>query len=97
MPEIVTIEGTVTPCVELPRFKRKTVELDEHTRRLITKGFVVIVARHGDPEAELAALDAQAEQPEQVTPVEVLAPTPAPAAVPEPTPAGVPAAETPPA
>jgi hypothetical protein len=92
MPEIVTIEGTVTPCVELGRFKRKTVELDEHTRRLITKGFVVIVARHGDPEAELAALDAQAE-----TPVEVLAPTPAPAAVPEPTPTGVPAAETPPA
>ena len=85
MPEIVTIEGTVTPCVELPRFERKTVELDTHVRRLITKGFVVIVARHGDPEAELAALDAQAEQPE-----------PEPHIVPEPTPAAVPAQETPP-
>jgi hypothetical protein len=56
MPEIVTIEGTVTPCSELGRFERKTVEMNDHVGRLVTRGFVRIVARHGDPDAELAAL-----------------------------------------
>jgi hypothetical protein len=79
MAEVVTIEGTVTPCVELPRFERKTVELDDHTRRLITRGYVVIVARHGDPEAELAALDAAAER--EPTSVEDLAPIAVPETV----------------
>jgi hypothetical protein len=78
MPEIVTIEGTVTPCVELGRFERKTVEMDDHVRKLVTRGYVRIVARHGDPEAELAALADEdvVLAPDPVTPAEVAAPDP---------------------
>jgi hypothetical protein len=75
MPETVTIEGTVTPCVELKRFERATVPMDDHVRQLVTKGFVRIVARHGDPEAELAALvDELDNEPEPVAGVVVDAP-----------------------
>lgn len=71
MAETVTIEGTVTPCVELKRFERATVEMDDHVRALIQRGFVRIVARHGDPEAELAALaDESAVLAEQQLPAQ---------------------------
>jgi hypothetical protein len=65
MAETVTIEGTITPCAELKRFERATVTFDEHVANLVRNGFVRIVARHGDPEAELAALlDEEVPEPE---------------------------------
>jgi hypothetical protein len=84
MPETVTIEGTVTPCVELKRFERATVVMDEHIGNLVRNGHVRIVARHGDPEAELAAL-----ADEDIT----LAPDPG-AQVPQPQVGNLPAGDT---
>lgn len=43
MTDKVTIEGSLTPCVELPRGERRTVALTPHVERLIKRGFVVVV------------------------------------------------------
>lgn len=45
----VTIEGSLTPAVDLPRGERRTVEVTDHVRRLVQIGAVVVVA--GDLEA----------------------------------------------
>lgn len=39
----VTIEGSTTPCTELPRGVRRTVAVTDHVRRLVARGFAVVV------------------------------------------------------
>ena len=51
----VTIEGSATPCVELARGVRRTVQLTDRVQALIDRGFVIVVdsaptARHAAPE-----------------------------------------------
>ena len=41
----VTIEGSVTPSVILPRGQRRTVMLTDRIQRLIDRGFVVVISR----------------------------------------------------
>lgn len=49
--DIVTIEGSVTPCVELARGEQRTVPLTDRIQRLIDFGYVVVVGRSEEPEA----------------------------------------------
>lgn len=42
----VTLRGTTTPCVELKRGEERTVIFTDHVQRLITGGFVEVVAWH---------------------------------------------------
>jgi hypothetical protein len=51
---VVTIEGSVTPSVILPRGQRRTVTLTDRVQRLIERGFVVVVDWQ-DPEPERKA------------------------------------------
>lgn len=39
----VTIEGSLTPAVDLPRGERRTVEVTDHVRRLVQIGAVVVI------------------------------------------------------
>ncbi len=39
----VIIEGSSTPCVELPTGQRRTVALTEHVRMLIRRGYVLLI------------------------------------------------------
>jgi hypothetical protein len=39
----VTIEGSLTPCTELAKGERKTVQLTKRIQRLIRKGYVVVI------------------------------------------------------
>jgi hypothetical protein len=39
----VTIEGSTTPCTELPRGERRTVTVTDHIRNLVRIGAVVVV------------------------------------------------------
>jgi hypothetical protein len=59
MAELVTVEGSIHPSVYLARGERKIVELTAGGKpdwaKLAREGFVTIVARHGDPQADLAA------------------------------------------
>lgn len=43
---IVTIEGSITPCVALKRGESRTVQLTPKIQRLIDRGFVVVTQRH---------------------------------------------------
>lgn len=43
---IVTIKGSTTPCVKLPRGETQTVVLTPDVQRLIDKGFVTVTERH---------------------------------------------------
>lgn len=43
---VVTIEGSVTPSVVLPRGERKTVVLTSRIQKLIDRGFVNVVTQH---------------------------------------------------
>lgn len=45
----VTIEGSLTPAVDLPRGVRRTVEVTDHIRRLVQIGAVIVVG--GDLDA----------------------------------------------
>lgn len=48
----ITIEGSITPSVELPRGERRTVQHTDEVQALIDGGFVVVVP---DPEDERPA------------------------------------------
>lgn len=52
MPEIVTIEGSLTPSVGLARGERRTCQLTEHVQRLIDRGYVTVVKTEYVPPAE---------------------------------------------
>lgn len=39
----IVIEGSVTPCIELPRGERAEVEHTDHVQRLIDRGYVTVV------------------------------------------------------
>jgi hypothetical protein len=40
---VVTIEGSLAPCDELPRGVRRTVMLTDRVRRLVAAGHVIVV------------------------------------------------------
>ena len=42
-PKVVTIRGTLTPCVELPRGETCTLTLTDRIQVLIDSGFVEVV------------------------------------------------------
>lgn len=48
----VTIEGSLTPCVELPTGEQKTVTWTPRIDSLVEKGFIVIVADSGETPAQ---------------------------------------------
>lgn len=70
--QVVTIEGSPTPCSELPRGVQKTVLYTERVQRLIKKGYFVLKSGPTDVGAS--------------TPVEAVAPplTPGEAIIPPP-------------
>jgi hypothetical protein len=41
--KIVTIEGSTSPCSELPRGEQRTVVYSDRVKGLVSKGFVVVV------------------------------------------------------
>lgn len=43
MAELITIEGSLTPSVDLPRGERRTVVRTERIERLIARGYIVEV------------------------------------------------------
>ena len=43
---VVTIQGSVTPSVVLPRGETKTVVLTPRIQKLIDRGFVTVVEKH---------------------------------------------------
>ncbi|ADX31944.1 hypothetical protein TPA2_gp30 [Tsukamurella phage TPA2] len=43
MADMITIEGSLTPSVELPRGQRRTVVRTERIERLIARGYIVEV------------------------------------------------------
>lgn len=51
----VTIEGSTTPCVELRRGERRTVQYSDYVQRLVNNGYVTILEWHDDDEASLTA------------------------------------------
>lgn len=60
MAELITIEGSHTPSVELPRGERRTVVRTERIDRLIARGYIVEVpsdtgTTSDSPEPEVAA------------------------------------------
>lgn len=64
----VTIEGSLTPSVVLPRGERRTVALTDRVQRLIDRGFVILIEDESDaPEpAEVdERTDAEREADEQ--------------------------------
>lgn len=69
---LVTVRGSITPSVYLARGKEKTVVLDEHWQRLITRGHVDLVESYDIPAEKPARrkskprtepVDPPAEQP----------------------------------
>lgn len=52
MAQLVTIEGSVTPCSELPRGERRTVVYSDRVKGLVRKGFVVVVSGPRDVSAD---------------------------------------------
>lgn len=46
----VTIEGSVTPSVNLPRGQRTTVEMTPTIAKMVERGFVNIIAVEPDPQ-----------------------------------------------
>jgi len=47
----VTIEGSIAPCVELPRGERRTVQLTDYVQGLISRGYVIVVDEQADDPA----------------------------------------------
>ncbi|MCV7424339.1 hypothetical protein H7K45_27710 [Mycobacterium yunnanensis] len=51
----VTIEGSLSPSVELARGVRRTVTVTDHIRRLVAGGFVIVVDGSLDDDPEPVA------------------------------------------
>lgn len=51
MAQMVTIEGSMTPCAELPRGERRTVVYSDRVKRLVNRGFVVVIGEPHDIDA----------------------------------------------
>lgn len=54
MTQIVTIEGSMNPCSELPRGEQRTVVYSDRVKGLVTKGFVVVVDGPHDSAAQVS-------------------------------------------
>lgn len=55
----VTIEGSLSPCVELARGVRRTVTVTDHIRRLVAGGFVNVVAGSLDDDEPAASTEVE--------------------------------------
>lgn len=55
MAQMVTIEGSMTPCAELPRGERRTVVYSDRVKRLVNRGFVVVIGEPRDIDAPSVA------------------------------------------
>lgn len=94
----VTVEGSATPCVDLPTGERKTVEYSRGVRERIRRGFYVVVSGPVEDES-VAALDAERVHvaalpaPVEIDPTTLLevTPEPEPEPAPEPDPVDPPA------
>lgn len=67
----VTIEGSLSPCVELARGARRTVTVTDHIRRLVAGGFVTVVAGSLDDEPAPVEPEEAPKSAEVAEPVEV--------------------------
>lgn len=67
----VTIEGSVTPSVMLPRGQRMTIERTEVIDKMIRRGFVVVVEEHAPAPviASITDVVTMAEAPGEPAPV----------------------------
>lgn len=63
----VTIEGSLTPCEDLPRGKRVTVALTPTVQRRIDRGFYLLIATHDSAPADTVA-DAPVREASAVAP-----------------------------
>lgn len=64
----VTIEGSLTPCEDLPRGRRVTVALTPTVQRRIDRGFYLLIATHDSAPAETVADSEQVREASEVAP-----------------------------
>lgn len=93
MADMITIEGSLTPSVELPRGQRRTVVRTERIERLIERGYIVEVKDDAPEPAAQVSEPATAESKPADLPEPEHAADPEPAAKPTRTSAAAKAAD----
>lgn len=63
MADMITIEGSLTPSVELPRGQRRTVVRTERIERLIERGYIVEVPSDTGTTSDAPEPTAQVSEP----------------------------------
>ena len=53
----VTVEGSLTPCVDLPRGVRRTYQLDAKVQKRIDAGYYTLIEYHPDEDDEPVELE----------------------------------------
>lgn len=64
----VTVEGSMTPCSELPRGVRKTVLYTDRVQRMINKGYFVMVSEPVDTDSSVPAAEPEKTEPPAAPP-----------------------------